>query len=137
MKRSLWILLVLPLLLPGCQKKADRPFTVGFMPKLVGIPYFNACKKGAQEAADELGIALRYDGPTEAEASLQNKMLDQWISSGEFDAVANRREGTGAGRCMARNPNVRFGSSAGVGLQHWLHRVGILIEAHHPDSMFV
>jgi rhamnose transport system substrate-binding protein len=84
--------LILPLILlaslAGCQKKTDRPFTIGFMPKLVGIPYFNACKKGAEEAADELGIALRYDGPTAAEASLQNKMLDQWIASGEFDAIA-------------------------------------------------
>jgi rhamnose transport system substrate-binding protein len=71
----------------GCQSR-KRAFTVGFMPKLVGIPYFNACKKGAEEAATELNLELRYDGPTQAEASLQKKMLDQWIASQEVDALA-------------------------------------------------
>ena len=28
---------------------------LGMMPKLVGIPYFNACRRGAEEAAREAG----------------------------------------------------------------------------------
>lgn len=49
------------------------------MPKLVGIPYFNASEEGAQEAADELGVELRYDGPTEARAADQGQLIEQWI----------------------------------------------------------
>jgi len=45
------------------------------MPKLVGIPYFNAAEKGAKEAAKELKVDLVYDGPTEAKAALQSQMI--------------------------------------------------------------
>ena len=42
----------------GCGGKAERPFTIGLMPKLVSIPYFNAVHKGAREAANSLKIRL-------------------------------------------------------------------------------
>jgi ABC-type sugar transport system substrate-binding protein len=73
---------------PGCRGNAERPFTVGFMPKLVGIPYFNACKKGAEEAGKELGIHVVYDGPTKADANQQIDLLNQWIASGSYDCLA-------------------------------------------------
>jgi len=55
------------------------PKKVCMMPKLVGIPYFNASETGAEEAAKELDIELVYDGPTEAKAALQSQMIEQWI----------------------------------------------------------
>jgi rhamnose transport system substrate-binding protein len=55
------------------------PTKICMMPKLVGIPYFNASEKGAKEAAGELNIDLVYDGPTEAKAALQSQMIEQWI----------------------------------------------------------
>jgi rhamnose transport system substrate-binding protein len=55
------------------------PTKICMMPKLVGIPYFNAAEKGAKEAAGELDIQLVYDGPTEAKAPLQSQMIEQWI----------------------------------------------------------
>jgi rhamnose transport system substrate-binding protein len=55
------------------------PTKICMMPKLVGIPYFNAAEKGAKEAAGELDIQLVYDGPTEAKAALQSQMIEQWI----------------------------------------------------------
>jgi ABC-type sugar transport system substrate-binding protein len=58
------------------------------MPKLVGIPYFNACQRGAEEAAKELGIELFYNGPTQADANQQINMLSQWIASGEYAVIA-------------------------------------------------
>jgi ABC-type sugar transport system substrate-binding protein len=77
------------LCLAGCGgKPAHRPFTLGFMPKLVGIPYFNACERGAKEAAEELGMKLVYNGPTKADSNQQNDLLSQWIHSGEFDCIA-------------------------------------------------
>jgi ABC-type sugar transport system substrate-binding protein len=75
----------------GCQK-GERVFTVGFMPKLRGIPYFNACKRGAEEAARERGIKLVYDGPETDDSNRQIEMLDQWINSGSYGRPAVLRQ---------------------------------------------
>lgn len=95
MKKVLWVLVLLVLAgLTGCSKPAGSDksagpaFRLGFMPKLTGIPYFNACKKGAEEAARELGIELTYQGPNQADANAQNGLLDQWVSANKFDAIA-------------------------------------------------
>lgn len=60
---------------------------IGLMPKLVGIDYFNACERGAQEAAAELGVELVYDGPVTNDVTRQAEMLDVWITRG-FDVIA-------------------------------------------------
>ena len=67
------------------------PEKVCMMPKLVGIPYFNASETGAKEAAEELGIDLVYDGPTEAKAALQSQMIEQFIQQqcGAITVAAN------------------------------------------------
>jgi ABC-type sugar transport system substrate-binding protein len=58
------------------------------MPKLIGIDYFNACRKGAEEAAGALGdVELIYDGPTEDKVDEQIRMIDAWIARG-VDAIA-------------------------------------------------
>jgi rhamnose transport system substrate-binding protein len=74
--------------LSSCGGGNAKPGTkIGFMPKLAGIPYFNACKKGAEEAAQELKLDLKYDGPNKADVSQQNDMLDQWINSGDYACI--------------------------------------------------
>lgn len=61
---------------------------IGMMPKKKGIPYFNACQKGAEEAAKELGdVELIYDGPIEDKSEQQSQMLDTWTTR-KLDAVA-------------------------------------------------
>jgi rhamnose transport system substrate-binding protein len=67
------------------------PARICMMPKLVGIPYFNASEEGAKEAAKELGAQLIYDGPTEAKAALQSQMIEQWIQQqcGAISVAAN------------------------------------------------
>jgi rhamnose transport system substrate-binding protein len=60
---------------------------MGMMPKLIGINYFNACQKGAEEAAKELNIELTYDGPPTDKAELQAQMIDEWIALG-YDVIA-------------------------------------------------
>jgi rhamnose transport system substrate-binding protein len=67
------------------------PAKVCMMPKLVGIPYFNASEQGAEEAAEELGIELVYDGPTEAKAALQSQRIEQFIQQqcGAITVAAN------------------------------------------------
>lgn len=69
----------------------EGPKKICMMPKLVGIPYFNASEKGAKEAAEELGVELVYDGPTEAKAALQSQMIEQWIQQqcGAITVAAN------------------------------------------------
>src|SRR5215212_1470437 len=69
----------------------EGPAKVCMMPKLVGIPYFNASEKGAEEAAKELDVELVYDGPTEAKAALQSQMIEQFIQQqcGAITVAAN------------------------------------------------
>jgi ABC-type sugar transport system substrate-binding protein len=72
----------------GCGESAtdDGKMRIAMMPKLVGIDYFNACEVGAKRAADELGVTLIYNGPTEPSASEQNDFLQTWIRQG-VDAI--------------------------------------------------
>jgi ABC-type sugar transport system substrate-binding protein len=72
----------------GCAARSGpRPVKIAFMPKLIGIPYFNACQRGAEEAGKELNIELLYNGPTETDVTKQIGMIDQWTASGEIDAL--------------------------------------------------
>ena len=64
-----------------------EPLTIGLMPKLVGIDYFNAAEKGAKEAAEELGVKLVYDGPISNDVTRQAEMLDTWIMR-RMDVIA-------------------------------------------------
>jgi ABC-type sugar transport system substrate-binding protein len=66
--------------------KADN-LSIGVMPKLIGIDYFNACERGAREAAAELGVELIYDGPVTNDVTQQAEMLDTWITR-RFDVIA-------------------------------------------------
>ena len=66
---------------PGAKAQGSRP-VIAMLPKLVNIDYFDACKRGAAKAADELGVTLIYDGPTEPSGAEQNKFIDTWIRQG-------------------------------------------------------
>tara|TARA_B100000029_G_scaffold440688_1_gene457986 strand:+ start:123 stop:1175 length:1053 start_codon:yes stop_codon:yes gene_type:complete len=68
----------------GGTKKEE--IVIAVLPKLVNIKYFAACRRGAQKAADELGVTLIYDGPTEPSGSEQNKFIETWIRQG-VDAI--------------------------------------------------
>jgi len=63
-------------------KRADGKIVIAMLPKLINIDYFDASKRGASKAADELGVTLIYDGPTEPSGSEQNKFIDTWIRQG-------------------------------------------------------
>jgi ABC-type sugar transport system substrate-binding protein len=95
MQRSVCLGLVVVLILlggVGCNRsekdsKSGAQFKMGLMPKIRSIAYFNACHKGAREAAEEVGIDLVYDGPADNDVNEQVRMLDQWITQG-FDCIA-------------------------------------------------
>ncbi len=52
--------------------------TVGIMPKSTRNPYFEDCKLGAEEAAEELGFTLSWEGPPEANAAHQARIVEDW-----------------------------------------------------------
>jgi rhamnose transport system permease protein len=70
-----------PTLAPGTR------LTVAMMPKSKGNAYFIACRKGAEEAAREVGIELIWDGPTDTDPAKQNEVVEAWITRG-VDVIA-------------------------------------------------
>jgi rhamnose transport system substrate-binding protein len=66
---------------------AAHRLVIGVMPKAKGDPYFVSCRAGAEEAAQELGIDLLWDGPTGLDAAKQNEIVDNWITR-KVDAIA-------------------------------------------------
>src|SRR5437764_9658759 len=80
----------------GCKKASEAPqslarsekqIIVAMMPKSKGNAYFIACRKGAEEAARELGVTLIWDGPTDPDPAKQNEVVDAWITRG-VDVIA-------------------------------------------------
>jgi rhamnose transport system substrate-binding protein len=62
---------------------AQEEITIAMIPKLVGIDYFNATERGAEEAAAELGnIRLIYRGPTTDRVDLQIELIETYIGAG-------------------------------------------------------
>jgi rhamnose transport system substrate-binding protein len=81
--------------IPATSASGEKPLTVAMMPKSKGNAYFIACRKGAEEAAKELGIKLIWDGPAEPDAAKQNEVVDTWITRGVdvIAVAAENREG--------------------------------------------
>ncbi len=70
---------------PSATPKAAAPSTglsIAMVPKIQGIDYFNACQKGAEEAAKELGVDLDYSGPTDNKVESQIEIIDSRITRG-------------------------------------------------------
>ena len=78
--------------LGGCTKKnqtaapaasgsaAGGTVKVAFVPKLQGIPYFEAMNAGGKEAASKLGnVEWLYQGPTSADAAAQADIVNSYI----------------------------------------------------------
>jgi rhamnose transport system substrate-binding protein len=88
------------------------PAKICMMPKLVGIPYFNASEKGAKEAAKELDVELVYDGPTEAKAALQSQMIEQFIQQqcGAITVAANDPNALAPAMKKADNAGIATGA---------------------------
>jgi rhamnose transport system permease protein len=68
---------------------------IGMMPKAKGDPYFVSCRKGAEEAAKELGVELIWDGPTDLDPAKQNEVVEGWITRG-VDVIAVSVENSAA-----------------------------------------
>ncbi|MEW5979579.1 MAG: substrate-binding domain-containing protein [Acidobacteriota bacterium] len=90
----LWMVsLLVPLLCMGCgssrptlNREKER-ITIGVMPKLKGISFFNAAERGAHEAGKELEVAIDFDGPVGNDVTLQAQLVESWIAK-KYDAIA-------------------------------------------------
>ncbi len=86
--RTLALVVVAALLVTSAaQVAAQKKTQVAFVPKLVGIPYFNAMEKGGNEAAKDLGVEFVYTGPTTADSAAQIQIVDNLITKG-LNAIA-------------------------------------------------
>jgi rhamnose transport system substrate-binding protein len=54
---SLAAVIILALVAPSAM--AQKKYKIAFVPKLVGIPYFNAMEEGGKKAAADIDKALR------------------------------------------------------------------------------
>ncbi|MEC0369139.1 autoinducer 2 ABC transporter substrate-binding protein [Paenibacillus chibensis] len=68
-------------------KSSDHPWTIGIVPKLVEIPYFNLVEQGALEAAESLGAQVIYKGPPIADTTQQIRIIQDFIQE-HVDAIA-------------------------------------------------
>jgi simple sugar transport system substrate-binding protein len=87
--------------------------TIVVMPKLVGIPYFNASEAGAVKAGEDLGINVIYTGPTTADAAEQVRMLEDLISKG-VDAIC-----VAPNDAAALTPVLMKAKTAGIAVLDW------------------
>ncbi len=86
-----------------------KKIKIGFMPKSIGNAYFIAAKKGAEDAAEELGVELHWDGPTEPDPAKQNEIVDTWVTAG-MDVIAvacENRDGISTALRKARQKGIK------------------------------
>jgi rhamnose transport system permease protein len=72
---------------PATTTPNGKKYVIAMMPKAKGDPYFISCRKGAEEAAKELGAELLWDGPTDLDPAKQNEVVEAWITRG-VDVIA-------------------------------------------------
>ncbi len=106
------------LLFIGCKKSesaaeggsgSGKQLTLAMMPKSKGNGYFISCRKGAEDAAKELGIKLLWDGPTEPDPAKQNEIVETWITRGvDVMAIAvENRDGISTALRKAREKGIK------------------------------
>ena len=78
------LLVVAVLLVPAL---AEAKYKIAFVPKLIGIPYFNAMEEGGKKAAADLDVEFIYTGPVTADVAKQSEIVDNLITQG-VDAIA-------------------------------------------------
>lgn len=91
-----------------------QEITVAMIPKLVGIDYFNATERGAEEAAAEIdNIRLIYRGPTTDRVDLQVELIETYIGAGvDVIAVASNDP-------VAIAPALQRAMDEGIGVITW------------------
>ncbi len=95
---------------------STQKLKIGFMPK-IDIPYFQACRKGAEEAAKGHGADFDYFGGAELKVAQQISRIDEWVAQG-YDVIV-----------LAPNDPSRFAQrSSGPKMRAWLLSLMMLMQ---------
>jgi rhamnose transport system substrate-binding protein len=94
-------------------KTVAKPATIGMLPKFTSDPYFAAANQGAQEAAKELGIAVEFNGPVDANVAAQSDIIDRWVRR-RVNAIA-----VSANDPNALAPAMKRAAAAGIKVMTW------------------
>lgn len=96
MWRTVYALLIACALVTACgcgnksnvkQASSEKKRTIVFVFKLVGIPYSNACEKGAKQATEDLGVNVEFLGPAKGgDVAGQIRIIESQIARG-VDAI--------------------------------------------------
>ena len=71
---------------PSTEASAEDMPTAVVIPKLIGIPYFDDSYIGLMQGAEDFGVDVIWDGPTEASATEQAKMVEDYLAQ-DVDAI--------------------------------------------------
>jgi simple sugar transport system substrate-binding protein/rhamnose transport system substrate-binding protein len=93
-------------------KKSGTP-TIVVVPKLLGIPYFNAAQVGVEQAGKDLGVNAVFSGPASADAAEQAKLIEDLISQG-VDVIA-----VAPNDSASLTPVLRRARQAGIIVMDW------------------
>ncbi len=94
------------------EKSSDK-IKIAVVPKLVGIPYFNASEVGAKRAGEELGVEVIYTGPTQGDAAQQVRVIEDLISQ-QVDVIA-----VAPNDSAALTPVLKKAKEAGIHVMDW------------------
>ncbi|WP_326719857.1 autoinducer 2 ABC transporter substrate-binding protein [Streptomyces sp. NBC_00243] len=92
----------------------DKTYRVAFVPKIQGIPYFEAMNAGGKEAAKDFpDLQWLYQGPTSADAAAQVNVLQSFVQQ-KVDALIvapNDPNSTGPLLQQAADQGIKVGTS--------------------------
>ena len=66
----------------GSGSSGGKQVTVAFVPKLQGIPYFEAMNTGGKAECDKIGCKWLYQGPVQADPAAQADIVRSYIQQG-------------------------------------------------------
>jgi ABC-type sugar transport system substrate-binding protein len=123
---SIIALLMMVSILAGCERAGDgsaasnseaeqasKDVTIGMCPKLTSGSYMIEAGNGAQEACDELGYALDFNGPVDADVSAQVDIIAQWTQKGYSAITVSSNDEN------ALSPAMQAAKNAGVFTSTW------------------
>ncbi|MCL6443499.1 MAG: autoinducer 2 ABC transporter substrate-binding protein [Alicyclobacillus sp.] len=114
----------------GGSTSSGHPLTIALVPKLVGIPYFNASQEGAEKAGKDLGVNVIYTGPTQADSAAQVKVVEDLIAK-HVDVIAVAPDDP-----AAIQPVLQKAKQAGIKVMDWDTPAGDIsqISVHQIDD---
>ena len=96
----------------GATAQAEN-INIALIPKFTSDPYFVAANAGAQEAAEELGVTVEFQGPVNADVSAQADIIDRFVRR-RFDVIA-----VSANDPDALAPALKRAREAGIKTMTW------------------